>query len=166
MKISNFYDEDDMPTIEARQRMWKRISHSLTMKKQAHFFIEKRSFLYGMVASVLITLCGVGAYSTVGTLMQGRIQSTNENKETEAYKTAIREFEKVVPSKISLQSNQYEIIQDKKQHIAMIDKEIDKVNKEMSSPEFAELRRITLRQLYHTKLSIILSMIDSGEMEL
>ncbi|MBK7988727.1 MAG: hypothetical protein IPK11_17920 [Ignavibacteria bacterium] len=111
---------------------------------------------------MLITLCGVGLYSTVGCL----VSSENENKETEAYKTAIREFEKVVPSKISLQSNQYEIIKDKKQHIAMIDKEIDKVNKEMSSPEFAELRRITLRQLYHTKLSIILSMIDNGEMEL
>ncbi|HRI30581.1 MAG TPA: hypothetical protein PLQ21_03550 [Candidatus Kapabacteria bacterium] len=162
MKISNFYDDDDMPSMEARQRMWNRISQSLSTKKQAHFFIETRSFFYGMVASVLITLCGVGLYSTVG----GLVSSENENKETEAYKTAIREFEKVVPSKISLQSNQYEIIQDKKQHIAMIDKEIDKVNKEMSSPEFAELRRITLRQLYHTKLSIILSMIDNGEMEL
>ena len=162
MKISNFYDDDDMPSMEARQRMCNRISQSLSTKKQAHFFIETRSFFYRMVASVLITICGVGLYSTVG----GLVSSENENKETEAYKTAIREFEKVVPSKISLQSNQYEIIQDKKQHIAMIDKEIDKVNKEMSSPEFAELRRITLRQLYHTKLSIILSMIDNGEMEL
>lgn len=165
MKITNFYDQEDMPAAEARQRMWNNISHALTVKKQAHFSIEKRSFLYGMVASVIITLCCVGVYSTVGGIVSG-MSAENENKETEAYKTAIKEFEKVVPTTIAMKSNDYEMIQDKKHHISMIDKEIDNVNKELSSPHFAELRRHKLRQLYHTKLSIILSMIDNGEMEL
>ncbi|MBK7988726.1 MAG: hypothetical protein IPK11_17915 [Ignavibacteria bacterium] len=44
MKISNFYDDDDMPSMEARQRMWNRISQSLSTKKQAHFLLKHVAF--------------------------------------------------------------------------------------------------------------------------
>jgi len=164
MKISNFYDDEDLPNESAKKRMWISIKSSLPHKKVTILTFDRRSFIYGMVSSVVLFLCAMGAYSTYEQLAGNNEQL--QVKANTAYQVAIKEFERAVPTAVTKNSTNEEILEERKKHIALIDEEIGHIYKEFSSPDQAEIRQNKLRRLYRMKLSILLNMVENGEMEL
>lgn len=164
MKIENFYTDDDMPNQAAKKRMWSGIQDSLPNKKVTVLSVDRRSFIYGMVASFIVVFCSVGAYTTYR-----QIFSNGEKgavKAEKAYQVAIKEFERAVPASEEHNTVNSEILEERKKHIALIDEEIANVHREFSSADQADIKQSKLRRLYRMKLSILLNMVENGEMEL
>ena len=164
MKIENFYTDDDTPSLETKKRMWSGIQDSLPNKKVTVLSVDRRSFIYGMVASFITIFCCVGAYSTYK-----QVFSRSDNgsvKAEKAYQVAIKEFERAVPATDEHNTVSREILEERKKHIALIDEEIANVHQEFSSPDQADIKQTKLRRLYRMKLSILLNMVENGEMEL
>lgn len=164
MKISNFYDDEDMPSETAKKRMWSSIKSSLPNKKVTVLTFHRRSFVYGMVSSVVLFLCAMGVYTSYERFVSSSEQP--DIKTNKAYQVAIKEFERAVPTSDIENNSGAEILEERKKHIALIDEEIVNVHKELSLPHEAELRQSELRRLYRMKLSILLNMVENGEMEL
>ncbi|MBS1537179.1 MAG: hypothetical protein JST20_05470 [Bacteroidetes bacterium] len=167
MKPDEFYRSSDLPSPKAQERMWNIIEHEITDKRgKTVFFLHKRSFMYGVAASIVLMLASFGVYSGVERSLAN--SRPDDIKFDAAYRSAIKELEKVVPAveKTVVNTPKADILETRKEQIALLDTEISILQRDSKRGDLSELKQTKLRQLYRQKLSILQEMIENGEIPL
>jgi len=162
---NRFYESKDYPTEGLKQQMWNAIEQSLQHRSRATtFVVDRRSFLYGIAASLVFVFTSVGLYATFQHLIDS--SQPQSIRLDSAYETAIRQFERFVPATASVTPDQKEILSTRQDQLKHLDAAILDLKKEMNGNDISPLKRARLRQLYTMKLQIIQEMIEQGEIEL
>lgn len=161
-----FYTEKDSATPQTRKRMWGRIERALPQQK-IFLISDKRSFVYGMAASFVLFLAGVGAFDLI---RQGFESSQSvDTRLDKAYRSAIKELEAVVPSAISVSTenpNRQGSIQSRKQQLQLINEAIAGLRTDIEHGGPSPIKSSRLRELYSLKLQALQNIIENGEVEL
>ena len=164
----DFYTSDDLPDKRSTDAMWSSIQRSTSSFRPQNMLIrDRRSFLYGMAASIVLGLALVGAW-TVARRALDNAQPTPLRLE-QAYVSAIREFERVVPSVTVMSTDRPQIagqLRDRRQQLALINVAIADLRKETNGKDLSPLKRERLRGLYSQELRILQEMIEEGDIEL
>lgn len=170
MQPNEFYNDSDLPSANAQARMWSGIEQEMNAtsgRRKTVFFLDKRSFIYGIAASLVLMFAGFGAYSAVDkTIANGR---PDEVQYDAAYRSAIKALEKVVPTAektIVRNSPDADILANRKEQIAILDAEIYVLQRDAKSGDLSAMKQTKLRQLYRQKLQILQEMIENGEIPL
>lgn len=162
---NRFYESNDHPTEELKQQMWNAIEKGLRQRSRATMFIvDRRSFLYGVAASLVFAFTAVGLYATFQRIIDS--SEPQSIRLDSAYEMAIRQFERFVPATASVTPVQKEILSTRQDQLKHLDAAILDLKKEMNGNDISPLKRARLRQLYSMKLQIIQEMIEQGEIEL
>ncbi|MEK6755921.1 MAG: hypothetical protein AABZ02_07200 [Bacteroidota bacterium] len=168
IKPDQFYTSDDQPTEAGRKRMWQAIESEIAPHRATFLSIaDKRSFAYGMAAAVLLYLSGVGALTVVRQLIEN--SQPTVVKVDNAYRSAITEFERVVPYVTATTSQSQQMageLSSRKEQIRLIDAAITELRLQTNENDISPVKRERLRQLYSMKLQILQQMIERGEIEL
>lgn len=163
-----FYGNEDNPSSPQRERMWKVIDGASRSKKMHIFNIgDRRSFYLGMAASVILFFTVVGAYVTTRQIVYS--MKPEEVKVNNAYQSAIKEFEKVVPSVVSsMQTSEgmRSYMDSKREHLRLLDEAIAQMKNESAGQDLSPLKQLHLRQLYTEKLIVLQEIAEKGNTEL
>jgi hypothetical protein len=164
----DFYTSDEMPDKGSKDSMWHSIERSTSsLRTQSVFVRDRRSFMFGMAASIVLGLALVGAW-TVARQAFENAQPTPLRLE-QAYVSAIHEFERVIPS-VSLRGSERPQLagqlHDRQQQLALINTAIATMRNETNGKDLSPLKRERLRGLYSQELKILQEMIEEGEIEL
>lgn len=166
MKPEQFYRSDDHPSQQAKERMWRTISRSTGAATAILAIRDARSFFTGMAAAVVLLLSGTGFYTLVTQLVESR--EPREVRFDDAYRSAIREFEEVLPSPVraaSVESGSGRL-QSRLEQLSLIDSAITDLRSDIARTDLSPLKRSRLRQLYSMKLQVLQEIIQLGGMEL
>lgn len=158
-----YYTMDDHPSARVKRQMWRNIKQHLDPSaKYAWIGFDRRSFIYGIAASVVFAFTSVGLYTTVGTLVERAKPQTI--KLDSAYESAIQQFERVLPVASRLEpTNQ---ISSRSDQLQLLNTAILELKKETNGNDLSPMKRNRLRQLYSMKLQLLQEMIEQGEIEL
>jgi hypothetical protein len=164
----DFYRRTDEPTRHERHTMWSHISGRIsTPRRPGLFTLERRSFFYGMAASVILMFTALGMYTTVRNAVE-RAQPTAIRIDN-AYRTAISEFERVTvrfqPSN-GAENTTAELAAARREQMDILDGAIRALREEASSRDVSPMLRARLRDLYSKKLALLQTMVNQGEVEL
>jgi hypothetical protein len=164
----NFYTSDDVPDEKSRNAMWRSIERSTSsLRAQSLLIRDRRSFMYGMAASIVLGLALVGAWTVARQALENA-QPTPLRLER-AYVSAIHEFERVVPSATVQSADRPQRagqLRDRQQQLTLINSAIADLRKETNGKDLSPLKRERLRELYSQELKILQEMIEEGEIEL
>lgn len=163
----DFYEAADHPAPEVRRKLWKMIERQLPHKRPPLFIIpDRRSFIFGIAASVVLYLASMGAIQVVR-------QTSERSQEPalkldRAYQSAIRELESVVPhfamqAKSADRSGQ---VASWEQQLGLVSTAITDLRHEIETKGPSTIKLTRLRELYTLKLQVLQSMIEHGDMEL
>lgn len=166
MKPEKFYQNEDLPSGTARERMWRAISRGTGHSRALLIIRDARSFFTGMAAAMILLLSGTGVYSLANGFLESR--QPREIRFDDAYRSAIREFESVLPSKATISSTEpaADIIQSKLNQLKLIDSAISELRSDIARTDLSPLKRSRLRQLYSMKLGVLQEIIQQGGIEL
>jgi hypothetical protein len=163
-----FYTHNDLPDRPAKARMWQNIKKEIQPSKHLPLYVvDKRSFIWGVAASVIIYFTSVGIYATVKQSLQN--SQPQVVKFDAAYQSAINEFERVVPQTVSNSAadpNAKNYISVRKEQLSKIDDAITGLRSESAGADLSSLKQKKLRELYSMKLKVLQEMIENGEIEL
>lgn len=164
----DFYTADDVPDERSKEAMWRSVQRSTSSLRPRGLLIrDGRSFLYGMAASIVLGLAFVGAWTVARQALENA-QPTPLRLE-QAYVSAIREFERVVPSVTVNNADRPQVagqLRDRQQQLALINAAIADLRKETNGKDLSPLIRERLRGLYSQELKILQEMIEAGDIEL
>ncbi|MFA4924052.1 MAG: hypothetical protein WC557_07665 [Ignavibacteriaceae bacterium] len=165
---SKFYSDDDSPTKNQQKEIWKGINRNINPRKKIIFHIsDMRSFYYGIAASFIFIFAVIGVYSTAKNVLYN--MKPEEVKLDNAYQSAIREFQKVVPS-VAFASQKSEnakaYVNLKEEQLRYIDENISTIKSETGTTDLSPLKQLRLRQLYAAKLKALQEIIDNGEIDI
>lgn len=162
----HFYSGQDSPSGEQKQRMWREISRATGGRKRLLVFIpDLRSFAYGIAASVVVYFASVGVVSTV----RNNITSAQPDavRLDEAYRTAIEQFERVVPRLAASRGGDVSpSLTARAGELAKLDAAIGELKSVAGDGDLSPLTQRRLRQLYGLKLQVLQEMIENQEVEL
>jgi hypothetical protein len=163
-----FYGSGDIPSPERRRNMWNKIEEEVIDKKKSFLFIPDRiSFVYGIAASVILYFTAIGVTSTLrNAVADSRPEVVRLD---EAYRSAIEQFERVVPLSISNASQDEQrtsYLSARKAQLQKLENAINELKRETSGADLSALKQKRLRQLYSLKLQVLQEMIENGEIEL
>ncbi len=163
-----FYNKNDYPDSQSTGRMWNSIRNSLRRRRTPVFsFIDRRSFMFGAAAALLLWFAGIGIVSMVRQSVD--TAKPGEERVDEAYLSAIEEFEKIIPSQ-SVQPGYYDVTNGyltlQYKRLLDIDTAISDFKREIGSNDYSPLIRQRLRQLYRMKLAVIQELLNQGVKEL
>lgn len=192
MKPEDFYPASQTPNDAQRERMWGVIQASLPGTEQRHqperslfAILDRRSFIYGMAASIILCLALYGGYAAAQQLLYAG--KPVEVRVDAAYQKAIREFEIVIPDMERIVVQQHtkqpdriapsfigqtavspttEQLVARKEQMGMLDGEIAQLRSELRSGDLSPVKQAKLRHLYKMKLQVLQEMIDAGEIDL
>ncbi len=166
MKSETFYRNEDLPSDTARERMWRAVSRSTGHSRAFVIIRDTRSFFSGMAAAVILLLSGTGVYSLVSGFLESR--EPREIRFDDAYQSAIREFESVLPSKATIASTEpaADVIQSKFSQLKLIDAAISELRSDIARTDLSPLKRSRLYRLYSMKLGVLQEIIEQGGIEL
>ena len=164
-----FYSTEDRPTPSAKRSMWQAIDQTLPEKRKVPLFAipDRRSFVYGMAASFVLYLAGVGAFNLIKQNMEAAQPA--ELRVNNAYQSAIKEFESIVPAALDRAGeNRREQgkIQSREQQLTLLNEAINGLRSDIERVGPSPIKSSRLRELYSMKLQILQSMIENGEIEL
>jgi len=160
------YYMENSPDQKTKNRIWKNIEKNIKPERRSLFdFRLFPGFYYGMAASVILFFTCYGIYSFGKSVLYE--MKPEELKLNTAYTTAIREFEKVVPAAVSA-GNYYQkdLLGSKMEQLNQIESAILELKRETYNNDLTPLKQLHLRQLYVTKLKILLEIIEQGEVTL
>lgn len=165
MNPDQFYRKEDLPTHWERRDMWNRIEARMRTRATFLSIPDRRSFFYGIAAAFVILLSGFGLSALIGRFAVP--DQPEELRFDEAYQSAIREFEEVLPavSRSGETDRGRDLLQVRRQQIDMLDAAIVELRSEMKRTDLSALKRSRLRQLYALKLQVLLNIIEQGEVE-
>ena len=166
MKAEQFYPEGDHPSRHAKERMWDVISKSTGKSITVLAIRDARSFVAGMAAAAVLLLSGTGLYSLVNRFVESR--EPQEVRFDDAYRSAIKEFEDILPPPVRVSSIETESgrLQSRFEQLTLIDSAISDLRSDISRTDLSPLKRSRLRQLYSMKLQVLQDIIQQGGMEL
>jgi len=166
MRPDQFYRDDDRPSRLTKKRMWAAISRTMGEPRVVFAVRDSRSFFFGMAAAVLLLLSAAGLYSLVNQFVESR--QPQEVRFDDAYRSAISEFEDVLPSPVRVSSveTQSGRAQSRLDQLTLIDSAITELRADIARTDLSPLKRSRLRSLYSMKLRILQEIIQQGEMEL
>ena len=163
-----YYSKDDMPDRKTKDKMWNEIQKEIHLVKRTLFMIpDRRSFFYGIAASILIYLSSVGIYHLISGIEE-RSQPMVIRLD-EAYMSAISGFERVMPAitAAKAQSSQlFDQINGRKLQLKLLDEAIEELRREINHRDISPIKRSRLRNLYSMKLQILQKMIEQGDIDL
>jgi hypothetical protein len=163
-----YYSKEDEPNLKIRKNMWDKIQKGIHPVEHTLFMIpDRKSFLYGIAASIVIYLSSVGVYHLISDIEE-RSQPMVIRLD-EAYISAISEFERVMPviTTTKVQSSQsLDQINGRKEQLKLLDEAIEKLRRETNHRDISPLKCSRLRNLYSIKLQILQKMIEQGDIEL
>jgi len=164
----DFYTADDLPDNKNKDTMWRSIQRSASSLRPKSLMIrDRRSFMYGMAASIVLGLALVGAWTVARQAFENS-QPTPLRLER-AYVSAIQEFERVIPSVAVKSADRPQAagqLRDRQQQLTLINAAIADLRKETNGKDLSPLKRERLRGLYSQELRILQEMIEEGEIEL
>jgi len=163
-----YYSKEDEPDTKTRKNIWDKIQKEIYPAKHTLFMIpDRRSFLYGIAASIIIYLSSVGMYHLISDIEE-RSQPMVIRLD-EAYISAISEFERVIPAFAAAKAQSSESldqINGRKKQLKLLDGAIEELGREINHRDLSTLKRARLRNLYSMKLQILQKMIEEGDIEL
>lgn len=168
IKPEDFYTSNELPDKKSTHAMWRSIRRSSSRDRTEPMLVnDRRSFLYGMAATVLLGLALVGAWTIARqTFENSRPQPLRLE---EAYVSAIHEFERVVPS-VNVNTAQYSRdagqLSQRHAQLRLVDAAIAELRRQTNGTDLSPMKRERLRDLYSKKLQILQQMIEEGEIEL
>lgn len=168
IKPEEFYDEGGSPRGRQKAKMWKIIRrNTTTMSSRSLMMWDRRSFAFGMAASLVLGLALYGGLSIVRQAVEA--SRPQPLRLEQAYVSAIREFEEVVPS-LRVKGSQTVLVTgqltQRREQLKLIDEAISAVRRQTNGTDLSPLKRDYLRQLYSKKLQILQQMMEEGEIEL
>ncbi len=166
MKPEQYYTEDDTLSTETRNRLWRQIARSMGQRRVLFAIRDARSFFAGMAAAVILFLSGAGFLSLMNAFIDAR--QPQEIRFDDAYRSAIREFESLVPpaTPVTLTEPAADALQSKLRQVVLIDSAIVQLRSEIARTDVSPLKRLRLRQLYNMKLQVLQDIIQLGDFEL
>ena len=163
-----FYDRRDIPSPGAKKRMWKKIHSGIRERRRVSWFIaDRKSFAYGMAASVIIYFSAVGIYSTARESIRNSQPSVI--RLDAAYQSAIEQLENVMPQVVSASApdeKSANYLSVRKEQLRKLDAAIAELKSGNTGRDISPMLQKRLRQLYSLKLSVLQEMIENGEIEL
>jgi hypothetical protein len=163
-----FYTQDDVPDVKRRGIIWNKIKRaSPGLRPGAVLIPDRRSFLYGMAASIVFGLALLGAWTLARQAFENA-QPTPLRLE-QAYVSAIHEFERVVPVMTTKTANQPRLagqLRSRQEQLNLITNAIAGLRRETNGKDLSPMKRDKLRGLYSQQLKILQEMIEEGEIEL
>ncbi len=163
-----FYGSGDTPSHERRRKMWNTIEEEIIGKKKSFLFIPDRiSFVYGIAASVILYFTAIGVASTVRNAVAD--SKPEVVRLDEAYRSAIEQFERVVPLSVASSMQDEEratYLSSRKAQLQKLDNAINELRQETRNADLSPLKQKRLRQLYSLKLRVLQEMMENGEIEL
>lgn len=164
MNADDFYKPSDSPSQGQRQKMWRAVEAATRQQAALVFAIrDRRSFLYGMAAAILMAFSCIGIYSVLTTALQSREPA--ELRFDAAYRSAIQEFESVLPTATRDDAGD-SVNLIKRQQLALIDAAVRELREDIARTDLSPLKRSRLRQLYSMKLRVLQEIIAQGDIEL
>jgi len=168
IRPEEFYTPNDLPDKRKKEAMWAGIRGRLAPPQAEPFLVrDRRSFLFGMAASLILGLALYGGWSiTRQAFEEARPQPIRLEQ---AYVSAIREFERVVPSVIVKSSQMPQSagqLTQRRDQLKLVDAAIAELRRQTNGSDLSPLKRDHLRQLYSMKLNILQQMIEEGEIEI
>lgn len=165
MNKEQFYSKDDLPSGAERAAMWKRIQSRIGHGPLFNI-PDRRSFFYGIAAAFVLAFSGFGLYTLVDRIITP--EQPVELRFDQAYRSAIQEFESVLPALGRVRDTEVErdMLQTRRQQIDLIDSAIRELREDIARSDLSPLKRSRLRQLYTLKLQVLLEIIEQGEIEL
>ncbi len=165
-----FYQKSDNPSSGSRRRMWRSIESRIGPRSSPWLVLERRSFMLGMAATVIMLLAGVGAVSAVNRLIDNaRPEAARVDR---AYMSAISQFEdltaRLTPTSATkgtapeLQSRRDRFL-SRQEELQSLDLGIEQLRADLRTGELSPVSRARLRDLYSRKLIVLLDMIEQGE---
>jgi len=166
MNIDQYYRPEEMPPGDSRKRMWNAISRATRTQGGLPVVRDTRSFLTGMAASVILFLSAAGAYSLVDGFLESR--QPHEIRFDDAYRSAIKEFESVIPSTNNLSASEpaADLLQSKLNQLKLVDEAIAELHSDIAKTDLSPLKHNRLRRLYSMKLKVLQEIIQQGGIEL
>lgn len=161
----DFYMENS-PDTKTKKKIWDNIEREINPGKKVFFNIHALpGFYYGMAAAVVLFFTFYGVYSFGKSIVYQ--MKPEEIKLNTAYQSAIREFEKVVPAAVTTGGfQQKDLLSSKMEQLSQIETAILELKRETYNNDLTPLKQLHLRQLYVTKLKILLEIIEQGEVRL
>jgi hypothetical protein len=168
IRPEKYYSKLDIPDRKTQNKMWNEIQKGIHPAKRTHFMIpDRRSFLYGIAASILIYLSSVGIYHLISDFIE-RSQPPVVRIDN-AYSSAIMEFERVIPIATPAVTQSQQSLGRKKiweEQLRLLDNAIKELRIEINHNDLSLLKQARLRSLYSMKLQIFQKMIEQGDIEL
>ncbi|MGB2869922.1 MAG: hypothetical protein WBD36_15845 [Bacteroidota bacterium] len=159
-----FYNQNDLPDRKTKDLLWKSIHRGIG--NRWFHALERRSFLLGMAASLVLMFAAVGTYMSVKDAVE--YAQPNIVKLDRAYQAAIREFENLTATegmhKVSAQATSS--LESRKEQLRLLEQAIEELRQETKGNDLSELKRAKLRELYGKKLRILQEMVEQGEINL
>ncbi len=167
IKPEEFYRRDELLDGSRSKSIWRAIDDRIGGSRRAAAFIaDRRSFVFGMAAAVLIYFTAVGVITTLRQVIE---HSTPEAvRLDDAYRSAIEGFEKVIPSVVPAtggKAQEENYLASRRAQLVSVDAAIEALRKETSAGDLSPLKRKRLRELYSLKLSILQEMVENGDIE-
>jgi hypothetical protein len=148
--------------------MWRRIRrHAAPLQPDTWFVSDRRSFLLGMAATIVLGLAFVGAWNLARQAFENA--QPQPLRLEQAYVSAIEEFEHVLPfvtARISQTPQAKGELTQRSQQLSLVDAAISELRLQTNGTDLSPLKRERIRQLYAMKLRILQQMIEKGEIEL
>ncbi len=165
IRPEDFYHPGESPSATVVESVWASVRSKLERQnRRGVYLVDRRSFLYGVAATVLLTFATVGAYSLATALITS---SRPESIQIDvAYENAIQDFERFVPAVGSVAPKEQTVLATHKDQLQSVDQAILELKKTINGTDISPLKRSRLRKLYSLKLNIIQEMIEQGELEL
>ncbi len=163
----SFYSKRDYPSSTMKHSMWSAIERSVFPGRQPGFFgLERRSFVFGMAAAIVLVFAAVGVYTTARNAIE--LTRPQTIRFDQAYQSAIREFEQVAltESQSSKTTAQAGLASARRDQLRSFDVAIVELKEGTNSKDLSPLKHELLRQLYAQKLKLLQEMIERGEIEL
>ncbi len=164
-----FYSKKDRLSPDTKKRMWKKIGSEINTRRSLILLTipDKRSFLYGMAAALIIIFSAAGIISTLRNAFEH--SQPHAIKLDAAYTTAIQEFEKIMPDVIVPKTDNagtVDLNSVRRDELNNLDAAIQRLQTDAIRGDLSPLRQRRLRQLYSMKLNILQEMIENGEIAL
>jgi hypothetical protein len=166
MNKDHFYQPADFPTREERRTMWNRIKGHTLAERPFLSIPDRRSFFFGVAAAFLLVLSSLGLFTALQHLADS--EQPAEIQFDQAYRSAIRQFEDVLPvvSRAGGNDQARDLLQTRRKQIEMIDAAILELRSDVPKTDLSALKQARLRQLYTLKLQVLLEIIEQGDVEL
>eukprot|EP00039_Didymoeca_costata_P022078 m.346075 g.346075 ORF g.346075 m.346075 type:complete len:165 (+) comp28073_c0_seq1:529-1023(+) len=150
MKKEKFYSENDIPSTQQKELMWKNIEVNIPLKKKAAVLFHWKSFLIGNAAAVLLIFSGIGIISTYNNLFDS---SSTEEQVYATLNTATKQLQNLTPLLIQQASEQNKnSIESTAEAIDEIDKLINEIKTDIINNGSSPAKETSLKRLYATKL--------------